>query len=291
MELVEASCMFCQASRKSCRECKKTVCAKHAATGLCLGCLENIDLEVKRGRFATTNEEDERINEIGGPMACTYGEITRGGFRTLAKRLQLGETDKFVDLGSGLGTAVIQAVKEFGCAAACGIELGAGRVQLAEEARAAEGDDVSRRVQFLCADCADPALWAQEPLASVTVAFANNLLFGPELQDRLRRAVESASRLRVFTCTRPFTDDVRGFRADDDGEACRVETSWKVPDELNQLRDSSKEASGSIVTIYVRDPSGAQTTGLAQRRLRAAARRREERYDDEAEEGAMERLG
>ena len=143
--------------------------------------------------------------------------------------MRLGESDRdrFVDLGSGLGIAVLQAAREFRCAAACGVELGESRVRLAEEARAAETPDVASRVHFICGDCADPALWREEPLASVAVAFANNLLFGPELQARLQRTIEAATSLHVFACTRPFADDLLGFRAED--APCRVETSWKAP--------------------------------------------------------------
>lgn len=256
--MVDEPCIFCKSARRSCRECGRNVCAKHVAgaNGLCLQCLDAIQVAVKQGRFCTTVEEDERINCVGGPLACTYGEITRGGFRTFARRIKLGEADRFVDLGSGLGTAVVQAAREFGCAHSLGVELGESRVQLAEEALESEAEpDVAARVSFICGDCADPALWRAEPLVSVTVAFANNLLFGPELQERLRHAVELSPSLRIFACSRPFPDNVRGFHADDEGEPCRVETSWKAPDELNVVRPggNKEEAWGSLLTIYVRE--------------------------------------
>ena len=61
----------------------------------------------------TTAQGDAAIEAIGGPESAVYGEITTIGFRTLAGRLKLGSGDTFTDLGSGLGRAVLQAVREF----------------------------------------------------------------------------------------------------------------------------------------------------------------------------------
>jgi len=66
--------------------------------------------------------------------SSTYGEITTKGFRELAKRIELYPGDCFLDMGSGVGRAVVQAALEFGCRSSRGVELSATRHERAQKA-------------------------------------------------------------------------------------------------------------------------------------------------------------
>jgi hypothetical protein len=67
------------------------------------------------------------VDSVAGEYASTYGEITPAGFRALARRVGLGAQDVFVDLGSGVGRAVVQAALENGVRRSAGVELAASR--------------------------------------------------------------------------------------------------------------------------------------------------------------------
>ena len=64
--------------------------------------------------------------------SSTYGEITVKGFRELARRIELGVCDNFLDLGSGVGRTVVQAALEFGCQQSYGVEMSRSRHRRAQ---------------------------------------------------------------------------------------------------------------------------------------------------------------
>ena len=132
------------------------------------------------------------MEAIGGPDAALYGELTPIGFRKLAASINLGASDSFVDLGSGLGRLCIQAAKEFDVSQSFGVEYAQSRHELAAELLAEEGEAIAQRVTLIQGDCADATLWASGgPLDGVTVVFAGSLMFSSELMDRLARAIVS----------------------------------------------------------------------------------------------------
>merc|ERR1719152_220445 len=83
--------------------------------------LSSIRRAAREGEVCSTFEE-QLVERVSGPHSATYGEITPRGFSRLATRLQLDRNDHFVDLGSGLGRTVVQAVTEFGVAQSSGVE-------------------------------------------------------------------------------------------------------------------------------------------------------------------------
>ena len=242
--------MWCTGSRKRCAECSTPVCARHASAsnGCCMPCIQKQAAIVSTGWHATTPEEEDEIEAIGGPRASMYGEITPLGFRTLARRLSLGSGDVFVDLGSGLGRVVLQAARDWGVERACGVEYAASRHDLAVEALEEEPTAVAERVCYIRGDCADPQVW-QESLGDVTVAYVANLLFGAELMERTARQLEACASLRTVASYRQWPEGLVGFRED---EPERCDTSWKAPDELIVV-GASKETGGSLLYIYVRN--------------------------------------
>ena len=255
--LPDDECVWCSQSRKRCRQCGCTVCPRHvsAANGSCLPCLQAVQNAVDEARTIHGDEIDA-IEAVGGPEAHTYGELTPLGVRALATRLKLGPDDFFVDLGSGAGRAVLQIAKEFHVATSCGVEMAATRHEMAMEALESAEPQLADRVRFIQGDCADSALWssADAPLAKVTVIFAANIFFGPQLSRRLARLIEAAPNLRAVATLKRWpaaTDEAEaaglvGFDEQLPPEPC--ETSWKAPDELGQVGASAED---SCSPLYV----------------------------------------
>mmetsp|Transcript_56197 Transcript_56197/g.111581 ORF Transcript_56197/g.111581 Transcript_56197/m.111581 type:complete len:217 (-) Transcript_56197:48-698(-) len=158
--------------------------------------LRNVQKAVRDG-MVTSALEDAAIEAIGGEFAATYGEITERGFTTLGQRLNIGPSDHFIDLGSGLGRLCVQAARDFG-ACAFGVEYAASRHKLALAHLCREAEDNScihpdgtlppyhtsavngASVTLIQGDCADAAVW-EDHLSCGTVIYASNLLFSREL--------------------------------------------------------------------------------------------------------------
>ena len=251
-----ANCIFCSQSRKSCQACGQKVCARHVCTsnGCCARCLEANQQNALDGR-CTTLEEDEQLASIGGDEAGVYGEITTVGFRGLAKRLQLGASDTYVDLGSGLGRTVFQAVSEFNVLQAVGIELAGSRHELAQHAAMQLSAAVASRVLLVHGDCSANALWeAGGACSGVSVVFAASLFFGHELMLQLARCVEACDSCRVVATLKRWDDGEApvGFREQADPEVC--ETTWTAPVGLTgQVEVEEEREPGCPVHIYRRE--------------------------------------
>eukprot|EP00966_Prymnesium_polylepis_P186221 4316902-Prymnesium_polylepis.1 len=115
----------------------------------------------------------------------------------------MGASDTFADLGSGLGRACIQAVREFRVAKSVGVELAPSRHRLALAERAREADAIASRVELVEADCAEDLLWTGA-LAGTTLMFAGSLLFGDELMARLARRIEGCASVRAVATLKQF---------------------------------------------------------------------------------------
>ena len=249
---METECLFCPRSMKACPACGCKICSKHAASanGCCIKCVRAVQEAALAGR-CTTAEEDAELEGIGGPDAALYGELTPIGFRTLAARLGLRESDVFVDLGSGLGRLAWQAAAEFGVKLAFGIELAASRHNLGVDALSAETDrDAASRVTLIQGDCADAALWtaSSSPFARATVGYLGSLMFSTELMSTLARRIESCSfaDLRVIATLKQWSaaDAPSGFLLQEPAERC--ESSWTAPQALRDAREP-----GTPVFVYV----------------------------------------
>jgi SAM-dependent methyltransferase len=174
--------------------------------------------------LALTPAELRLIRAAGGLRAATYGEVTPDGFRTIFDG-HLDATDRFVDLGSGNGRLVLQAAREYGVAAAIGIELSSSRHELAlaalEEAAALDAS-LAERCTYMCDDCAGDV--AAEVLRNATVVWLGNLCFGPELQARVAARLEGALTVRFVGVIKPFAVVPSGYELD--GASVLVQASW-----------------------------------------------------------------
>ena len=258
-------CMWCTQSKRRCSECDKPLCAKHAcarASGCCQPCIEAIHNTITLGRVVTTEAEEAELAAIGGPTASGYGELTPSGFRVLARHVRLSPDDIFVDLGSGLGRMCILAAREFHVAEAVGVELAKSRHQIALDSLDAENNDsIARKVRFLLGDVCSATIWAT---FAPTVAYANSVLFGPDLMRCLGQQIEACPSLRVVASTRPWSDGLNGFSLSasdpdsmDPTSTLRVESSWRAADELNQA--GQPRDPGTPIYVYVRSKASAST--------------------------------
>ena len=117
----------------------------------CEECIEDVQLAITK---ATSVDSSDRASAIGGGNITTYGELAPLGFAALARRLRLCHTDRFVDLGSGTGRLVFQAVRDFGVQQSIGVEFVVGRHEQATSSLAALPTACASRVKLLLGDCA-----------------------------------------------------------------------------------------------------------------------------------------
>lgn len=208
----------------------------------------------------TTQDEDDAIEAVGGERSALYGEITPLGFRTLAARVQLGESDTFVDLGSGLGRATVQAAREYNVQASFGVEMAPTRHERAEALldESPDASELAARVHFLCENCAEPTLWGTPDglLAKVTVVYMGSLMFGSELMASLARLIGSVPSVRAIATLKRFAGGGLPVGFAEASEPLTCETSWTAPLRAAGADVKLKEP-GCPVFLYLR--CGAKT--------------------------------
>ena len=245
-----------QPNAAKCRSCGQLVERVSKANGCCIECISQIHDAERKGHSALDKAEARAMDDVGGSGAHSYGEITPLGFRTLSARLALSERDVFVDAGSGLGTTLLQAVREGGVRRAIGVEFSQSRHRLAQQAVGAAEAGVRARVHLICGDCAAAHLWrpARKPggardgavqaaadesgmsegdelqveaapaddagaLADATVLFTCSLMFSDELMARLARCIEACPTIRLVASLRRFPESAA--RPESDGAPLR----------------------------------------------------------------------
>ena len=150
--------------------------------------------------------------------AHVYGEMTPTGFRQFAQYVNLTTTttttttkEVFVDLGSGVGSLVIQAALEFGVQRSIGVELSLARheaavhsYQMLTTPTTTTTRDINV-VTFVHGDAADGHVVGRF-LAEATVVWISNLLFDDALNRKLARVLEqyAGPHLRVIATLKPL---------------------------------------------------------------------------------------
>lgn len=173
--------------------------------------------------------EREMISKIAGPKGAGYGEMLPQGMDKLAEFTSLGYSDAFFDVGSGTGKLVLQAAAVHGAAVATGVELSPTRHALAVQAleRLAQSEaEAAARVRLVLGD----AVESEDALAAMraaTVIYANNLLFGAALQERLAQRLREAKAARFVVVTKAFVGPIVGFVLDEEPLPCAM--SWQAP--------------------------------------------------------------
>ena len=236
--------------------------AAHGRHRRCTVCASGIDGEQPRLNdisYAATlpKEELAAIRAIGGWRSDRYGEITPRGLSELGRSLELEEADVFADLGSGLGRACLQVVREFG-ASAIGTELSSTRHKKAvEEASSSLDSAEAAQIRFVCADCADRSLWASPKggdvggvLANVSVVWMCSALFGEALMRRIGRRISSSAHVRTVATLRCFPGGLAGFHRRP--RPLRLEMSWTIGMCSPEGVGGDDDYGGALVHIYDR---------------------------------------
>ena len=213
--------------------------------------LDAVREHVDAGRI--TAIESAEIDAIAGGGSSIYGEITDRGFSKLGKRLGIGPADRFADLGSGTGRAVVQAVTEFKVKAACGCELSPTRHGLAVAGQQELEPAVGGAITYTLADCCSALEWAEGgSLHETTVVWMCSPLFGRRtmlaLGDRL-----AASSVRLVATMKPFVE-VQGLGSS--LEAFHLAFTEDLPNELCEMSWTAGDAAagpGLPVHIYRRN--------------------------------------
>jgi hypothetical protein len=188
--------------------------------------LDGVSACVDEGRI--TEEESEAINALVGRGASLYGEITPRGFSKLGKRLDLGPTDHFADLGSGVGRIVVQAVTEFDVATSHGVEISASRHDLATKGLQQElRPEVYSRISYSLADACASSEWSEGGgLHDCTVLWTCSSVFGRRTMLLLRERIAASQCVRLVASANTFPDGIEGFTEIAPPEMCEV--SWKL---------------------------------------------------------------
>lgn len=175
-----------------------------------------------------TQDELRLLGDQSGLGSSTYGEITSSGFQALMASCELAKSDAFVDLGSGRGSCVLQAVREYHVHRACGIELAPSRHALAIQALAAAEENVQDRTRFIEGDAAAPSVAAVLDEEESTVVYCSNLLFDEPLMRSIAKRLAAAHSVRCVAALRPIAA-LDGFVVDEQPVHCQM--SWTKPSE------------------------------------------------------------
>ena len=94
-----------------------------------------------------TNEDKKKFEEKG--YAITYGELTLDGLKIIMNKVDSKKDKVFVDLGSGNGNIVINAIKEHpNLYKSIGIEFSKSRHETAENNLKKERASIKKKVKF-----------------------------------------------------------------------------------------------------------------------------------------------
>jgi len=152
--------------------------------------------------------------------SATYGEIMPAASVQLIDALELGPTDTFVDLGSGVGKLVMTAALRSDVGRAIGVELGRDRHRDAVSVvRAAEADGVLTPgvVELRNQDI------LRTSLAGATVLYTCSTAFPYEFTERVAQRVGRLRRPVRFVTLQELDCDVPGFAL---AQVLRLDMSW-----------------------------------------------------------------
>lgn len=146
----------------------------------------------------TPAAERAHLEATAGSGTAAYGEITPNAAARLLGWLAPTEPDVFLDLGSGAGRLVVQAVLTTGVRRAVGIELSDHRHAIAERARARLEPAEAARLELVPGDMRTASY------RDATLAYAGSTTFPDELMLAVAVRLRELPRLRACITTRPF---------------------------------------------------------------------------------------
>lgn len=162
--------------------------------------------------WKTVTDEDKKKFEEKG-YAITYGELTLEGLRKIMTKImtKVDSTKKdrdkvfkdkvFVDLGSGNGNIVINAIKEHpNLYKSIGIEFSKSRHETAENNLEKEKASIKKKVKFLNNDILDDGF----DYSDFDIIYISNLCFSDEINKRISEKINKECKDTHIFCSRPL---------------------------------------------------------------------------------------
>jgi len=147
-----------------------------------------------------TDEDKKKFEEKG--YAITYGELTLEGLKIIMNKVNSKKGKVFVDLGSGNGNIVINAIKEHpNLYKSIGIEFSKSRHETAENNLKKEKATIKKKVKFLNNDILDDGF----DYSDFDIIYISNLCFSDEINGKLSEKInkECNPGTHIF-CSRPL---------------------------------------------------------------------------------------
>ncbi|KAG3117981.1 hypothetical protein PI124_g89 [Phytophthora idaei] len=128
------------------------------------------------------------------------GEILPGGVYILLRELPIGERDKFVDIGAGLGNVIAQVVLQTKVYRAIGIESRQDVLRAGVDTMNSSPFPMTlqERALLSCKDVRDIRLSIEAPFADATIVFWNNLLFQQDVIELVKEALCAMANIRFL---------------------------------------------------------------------------------------------
>tara|TARA_E500000331_G_scaffold186428_1_gene179417 strand:- start:2001 stop:2552 length:552 start_codon:yes stop_codon:yes gene_type:complete len=148
----------------------------------------------------TSNEDNKIFDEKG--YAITYGELTLDGLKTIMERVKNKKNKVFVDLGSGNGDIVINAIKEFPeLYMSVGVELSKTRHETAFEKYMKEPVKLLKKIKLLNNDILDDGFH----YIDFDIIYISNLCFPENVNVKLSEKIkrECKKNTQIF-CSKPL---------------------------------------------------------------------------------------
>eukprot|EP00404_Azadinium_spinosum_P005047 CAMPEP_0180462160 /NCGR_PEP_ID=MMETSP1036_2-20121128/24258_1 /TAXON_ID=632150 /ORGANISM="Azadinium spinosum, Strain 3D9" /LENGTH=327 /DNA_ID=CAMNT_0022468917 /DNA_START=51 /DNA_END=1030 /DNA_ORIENTATION=+ len=168
------------------------------------------------GDFRARDKQDWRRTDL----TYTYGTVNPDGVRTLAGCLQIDGSDVLTDVGSGIGSVVLQTLVNTPVKKVRGIEFVKTRHALAlqrvEDYKRKYGIDPKKELLLVNGDA------SKEDYSDSTIVFASSPCFSNPLQESVRVACEANPNLKYLITQLPLANTKLRYL----GEVTDVMTDW-----------------------------------------------------------------
>lgn len=178
----------------------------------------------RSGYQSALNRDDQTL--AGQNIFLTYGEILPEGMAKLMAFVKPTANDSFVDLGAGVGKAVLQSYLCTDMQASYGVEIDNTRCELSTEALAELKQAVpkffnnkAKIIEFQRMNIID------FNFDKVSIVFCNATCFGPNLMSKIATKINNSPSVRALltTCR---VEGLVGFTAE---SIVDIEVSWHMP--------------------------------------------------------------
>lgn len=168
-----------------------------------------------------TNEKENMIKNNFNP---TYGELTKIGLKSLMKKVDIKEGKTFVDLGSGSGNVVINAITLYPkLKKVIGVEYSKYRHNIASRAKKNKVPvELQKKVMFYHDDLFNKSF------KNYDIIYVSNLCFSDSLNEKLGKKLSKELKKGSYV----FTSRDVYINRDTESEIFTVKQSWSNDSQL-----------------------------------------------------------